>query len=154
MWVLVAFCIFHFFFLLVCSCHGENAVGFRPLAGGVRHASRGQSNILVLHLGKNILVACSAVQLLENLTRDVDKISQLVWAKMPSRCVWCSAHKAIDMIRRMSNKQAGKMICRNRGGYYCPVQHSLWASTHLSVRQGSLVPWGMQHLFGQHGIWH
>lgn len=40
--------------------------------------SRSQLDILILHLGENDLVACSVIQLLDNLTRDFYKISQLM----------------------------------------------------------------------------
>lgn len=80
--------------------------------------SRNEPNTLVLQMGKNDLVACFTVQLLDNLSQHITKIkclmssTRLVWADMLPQYVWYSANsnKAINLGRRKANKQESKII--------------------------------------------
>lgn len=106
--------------------------------------SRCQPDFLDLYLGENDLVACSAVQLLDNLIRDITKIRylmpgiRLVWANILSRHNWRSTHNngAIDLARRKTNKQSGKIIGRNR---------------RAVITQPS-IHYGLLHIFWSDGI--
>lgn len=110
--------------------------------------SRGQPDILVLHLGEIDLVACSMLQLLDNLRQDIAKIqclmpgARLVWAAMLPRHIRCgaSSNKVINLARRKANKQVSKIIGWNHGTVYHLARHSLWSPSHLLGHIGLICP--------------